>query len=486
MEQEKRFCNFINGEWVAPHSGAYYPNHNPADVSEVLGYFPLSDETDVEAAISAAANAFQAWGKMMPVEREKYFLAFIEQLEKRADEIGAILCAEHGKTMKEATYEPKRAAMECRFLLGESQHIEGITMPSDRKGITSVAARYPLGVVAAIAPWNFPILTSLRKIMPGLIFGNTVVFKPASDTPYCGVLLMEMFKEAGFPDGVVNMIIGRGASVGDALVSNDQVKAVTFTGSTAVGRRISVHAAPNFTRVQLEMGGKNPAIVYDFQDLDYAAGQIVSACFALAGQRCTSISRVIVARGVADELERRMVDKMRKLVVGNGVKPGVNIGPIITADAGEKIMAYIQSARDEGATVMEGGNRLTGGDYDKGFFIEPTLLTNVTPAMKVAVDEIFGPVLSVIRVDSFEEAMQVANDTKYGLASALFSDNLAYIFDFLQNIDSGMAHVNHGTATDSNMPFGGIKNSGAGAFSKGKTNRDFFTNYKVQYVKYVW
>lgn len=485
MAELVKFRNFINGAWKAPRSDEYYPDVNPADYSDIVGLFPLSTKEDVDEAVAAAHAAFRGWAALMPAERAKYIEKFVAFLDRDAKKIGEALCREEGKTLKEATGEPTRGVVECSYFAAEAQKLEGITMPSDRKGVVSVATRVPLGVVAAIAPWNFPFLTPLRKIIPALAFGNTVVFKPAFDTPHCGVLLMELFEQAGFPPGVVNMVIGKGSNIGDAISGNPLVRGITFTGSTVVGRRINQIASQNFVKVQLEMGGKNPVIVADYHDLDRAASEIASAAYAVSGQRCTAISRIIVLKEHAAALEQKIVEKTKSYVLGNGMKPEVNMGPIITKDAGEKIMAYIQSARDEGAIIKVGGNHVTGGELDKGYYIEPTLITDVTPGMKVAREEIFGPVLVSIKVDTFEEALQVANSTEYGLASCLFSDNLNYIYNFQRNVESGMTHVNHGTVTDASMPFGGVKNSGLGPFSKGSTNKDFFTNYKVNYVKYI-
>ncbi len=480
----KNYMNFIGGTWKAPRSGAYYPNLNPADNADVIGNFPLSTEEDADEAVQCAHDAFANWSRLLPQERARYITKFAELLEKDVQRVGEGLCREEGKTLKEALGEPTRGYVECNYFIGEAQRLDGITMPSDRKNVTSVASRVPIGVVVAISPWNFPFLTPIRKVIPALATGNTVVFKPAYDTPLCGVMLMELFEKAGFPAGVVNMVIGKGSTMGDSLSGNPLIRGITFTGSTGVGRHINTIAARNFVKAQLEMGGKNPCIVADCHDLDKAAADITTAAFAVTGQRCTSISRVIVLKKHAEELESRIAEKMQGYVVGNGMDPGVTMGPVINRSAGESIMGYIRSANDEGATVRVGGNQLKGGGYDKGFYIEPTLITDVTPGMKVAIEEIFGPVLVSIKVDSFPEAMEVANESEYGLAAALFSDNLEYIYDFQQNIEAGMAHVNHGTVTDACMPFGGVKGSGLGPFSKGATNKDFYTNYKVNYTKY--
>ncbi len=485
MGKLKQYQNFIDGKWVAPSKGQYYQNINPANRDDIIAEYALSTKEDVDAAIESCHRAFSIWGKMLVAEREKYIEKFICLIDANKQHIAEMLTREEGKTLKEALGEPTRGVIECKYNLGEGQRMEGITMPSDRPGVVSVANRVPLGVVAAISPWNFPFLTPLRKIIPALVAGNTVVFKPAMETPHCGVMIMELIEQAGFPAGVVNMVTGRGSEIGDFITQNPLVRGITFTGSTAVGRLINQNAAPNFTKVQLEMGGKNPSIIAQYHDLESAATQLASASFALAGQRCTSISRIIVLEDQADEMERLLEEKTKKnFVVGDGMDPKVNIGPIINEKAGNDIMAYIQSAIDQGATVRCGGNRLTGGIYDKGFYIEPTLITNVTADMKVATEEIFGPVLVVIRVKDFDEAIRVANDTQYGLAASLFSDNMKYIYRFMQEVEAGMLHVNHGTVTDGTMPFGGVKNSGIGQFSKGKTNKDFFTQYKVIYTKY--
>jgi aldehyde dehydrogenase (NAD+) len=483
-ESIERYNNYIGGGWKEPTSGEYYPDINPADETDIIGHFPLSTTDDAVEAVSQAHQAFPAWSKLLPQQRAEYITRFAELLENNIQRIAEGLCREEGKTLKEATGEPKRGYTECNYFIGEAQRLDGITMPSDRANVSSVAVRVPLGVIAAISPWNFPFLTPIRKIIPALATGNTVVFKPAYDTPLCGVMLMELFDQAGFPPGVVNMVIGRGSTMGDAICGDPRVKGITFTGSTTVGRRINRIAAANFTKVQLEMGGKNPCIVAQYQDLERAANAITAAAFAVTGQRCTSISRVIVMRDQAEELESLITKKMKSYVLGKGSDPQVTMGPVINRAAGESIMQYIRSAQEDGAKIHAGGRQLTGGEFDKGFYIEPTLITEVTPKMKVAMEEIFGPVLVVIKVDSFEEAVSVANDSEYGLAASLFSDNLGWIHEFQENVESGMVHINHGTVTDACMPFGGVKSSGLGPFSKGSTNKDFYTNYKVKYVQY--
>ncbi|WP_422485681.1 aldehyde dehydrogenase family protein [Gudongella sp. DL1XJH-153] len=485
MTELQKYNNYIDGKWVKPTSGKYFKNINPADYDDVIGEFPLSSGVDGKAAVDSASEAFNTWSKMLPKDREVYLNRFVDMLEDNVQRIGEAICREEGKTLKDAISEPEKSIRECSFMIGEGRRLEGITMPSDRNGVESVAKRVPIGVVTAISPWNFPFITPLRKIISALVTGNTVVFKPSSDTPHTGVIIMELFHGAGFPPGVVNMVIGKGDDLGDSIVSDPLVKGITFTGSTDVGKKINRKASNNFTKLQFEMGGKNPAIVADYKDIPHAAREITDAAFSLTGQRCTSISRLVVLREHEEELVSSIVENMKDIVVGNGKDPSVYYGPMINEAAGKKCMEYIESAREENAKILVGGNRLTGGEYDKGFYIEPTLIVNADNEMKVSREEIFGPVLVVIAVESFDEAIEISNRTKYGLSSVLFTDNLDYIGRFSGEVEAGMLHINHGTVTDPFMPFGGIKDSGLGEYSKGSTNKTFFTNWKVTYTKYT-
>ena len=485
MADTKQYLNYIDGKWVAPSSGKYYLNINPADSGDVIGAFPLSTKEDAVRAVEGSHKAFQTWGKLSGPQRAAYIKRFIDALDRRQEEIALALVREVGKSIKEARAEPGRGVVESAYNMGETDHMEGITLPSERPGVTSVANRVPLGVVSAINPWNFPVMTPIRKIIPALAAGNTVLFKPASDTPLSGVLLMELFDEAQLPPGVVNMVIGKGSDIGDVFSGHPLVAGVTFTGSTEVGERIATMAAKNFTKLQMEMGGKNPAIVADSKKLKEASIAIADGAMQLAGQRCTSLSRVIVLEDQADELENLLVERIKTYKIGPGTEEGTMYGPMVNANAGEKVMKYIQSGIDQGATLRLGGKRLTGEKFDKGFFIEPTLFTNVTPDMTIAIDEIFGPVLVVIRVKDFAEAIRVANNTEYGLSSCIFTDNDEYRWIYMRDIEAGNNHINHGTITDACMPFAGVKRSGMGSPSKGSTNRDYFTKWKMVYVKYM-
>ncbi len=481
MEQ---YANFIDGAWVAPSGGEYYQLCNPGNKDDALGSFPLSRAPDVDKAVTAARTAFAAWAAMLPDQRANCVYAFIDLLDKNVRKLGEVLCREQGKTLGESVGEVARGVKECRYIVGEATRLEGMSLPSERPNVTNAVVRVPIGVVAAITPWNFPVLTPIRKIIPALVAGCTVVFKPSYDTPLCGIELTRLLEQAGIPKGVVNLVIGRGSVMGDAISGHPGIAGISFTGSTAVGRRINEKAASHFAKIQLEMGGKNPALVADFSNLEFAASQICGAAFANAGQRCTAVSRVVVVESQADALEKLLAEKVAAYTIGYGMDKDAQIGPVINEKAGKDIMGYIESARREGATVAVGGNRLTGGIYDKGFYIEATLITNVTPTMTVAVDEIFGPVLVVIRVKDFAEGLRVCNDTRYGLATCVFTDRREYIFDFMQRAEAGMVHINHGSSSESFMPFGGVKDSGLGNFGIGSTNKDFFTTWKVIYTQF--
>jgi aldehyde dehydrogenase (NAD+) len=483
-KETKTYQNFINGKWVEPGSNDYYTVHNPADKEDEIGKFPLSGEKDVEEAVISANRTFQEWKKALPAKKSEYIYNLIEILEEKKEFLAKTICREEGKTLSEAFGEVNRCPEEMRFVAGETYRLEGSNFPSERMGIKNSVVRVPIGVIAAINPWNFPLMTPIRKIIPALAAGCTVVLKPAFQTPLSAVLLAESIEEAGFPAGTVNLIMGRGNEVGDLLVGHPLVKGVSFTGSTKVGRNINLVAARNFTKVQLEMGGSNPLIVAECANLKEAASQIVKGTCNISGQRCTAIRRAIVLEKQADILEDYIIKEVKQLRVGNGMDNSTQIGPLINQNAIDTMLMYMESAKSEGATIATGGKQLKGGIYDKGYYFEPTVITNVKPDMKVAREEIFGPVLVIIRVNSFEEAIAVSNNTEYGLSASLFTDRMDYVFDFMENVEAGQLHVNHQTNTDTHLPFGGWKNSGHGPFSKGSTNQDFYTNLKTIYIKY--
>jgi alpha-ketoglutaric semialdehyde dehydrogenase len=480
----KTYGNFINGNWKESTNGKAYPVHNAAKKNQVLGFFPDSDEQDVDLAVQAASSAFATWSKVPAPERSTILIKFAELLEKHSEELAYMLSAEQGKALSEARGEVKRAVSETRFAAGEALRISGETMPGERTNVWNSTVRYPIGVVAAIAPWNFPVVTPVRKISPALAYGCTVVFKPASNTPWTSIKLMELFKEAGVPDGVVNLVIGSGSRVGDPLVKHPLVKAISFTGSSQLGLSINETAAKRLVRTQLELGGKNPAVVLDYEDVTNVAKQIVGAAFTCSGQRCTAISRVIVLKDKAEELTHALREEVEKIKVGPAWEPENTMGPVISQAQLESIQRYIQIGKEEGAQLVYGGKIIDETPYSEGFYMNPALFDHVTPGMRLAQEEIFGPVLSILRVENESQALEVANDSSYGLAASIFTNHLPSAYRFAEGIESGMIHVNHGTASAAHLPFGGVKQSGHGPFSIGSSNLEFYTEQKVIYIQY--
>lgn len=480
----KTYGNFINGTFVDSRSGATYPVTNPAQKDQILGYFPNSNEQDVDLAVQAAADAFVIWSKTPAPERSAILLRFADLLEKNIEELAFMLSAEQGKTLAESRGEVNRAANETRFVAGEALRIEGKTLPGERPHVWNATNRYPIGVIAAIAPWNFPVVTPVRKIVPALAYGCTVVFKPASITPWTSVKLMELFADAGVPRGVVNLVMGGGTHVGNPLVHHPLVKGISFTGSSELGISINETAANRLVRTQLELGGKNPAVVLDYENVEAVAKQIVNAAFTCGGQRCTSISRVIVLQNIAEELTVAILSEIKKINVGPAWDEDSTMGPLVSKEHLASVQHYLELGKEEGAQLIYGGEILDTGYYANGFYMTPALFAQVLPEMQIAQEEIFGPILCITSVANESEAFALANDSKYGLAASLFTDHLSQAYRFAEQVESGMVHVNHGTASAAHMPFGGVKQSGYGPFSIGNSNIEFYTFQKTIYFQY--
>ena len=476
--------NFINGEWQAPESGQLYSIHNPARPSQVLGEFPSSSAADVNAAVSSASGVAATWAAVPGPQRGAFLARFAQLLEDNKGDLGRIVTLEMGKPLGEAVGEVGRAAVEARFCAGEASRLDGHTYPSERAGFTCSTVLEPLGVVAAISPWNFPVVSPVRKIAPALACGDVVVFKPASYTPSSAVYLVRLFEEAGFPAGVINLVIGSGSAVGDALVDDPRVEGITFTGSTTVGLRLNERGARRLAKVQLELGGKNPAVVVDCDDLDGAAREIVAAAFQCSGQRCTALSRVIVAEDQADTLVEKLLAEVNRIQVGDGLDAKTTMGPLVSKAQMETVESYVRRGIETGARQLTGGHRLVDDPDQEGYLYAPTIFDYVTPSSPLAKDEIFGPVLPVIRVSGFDEAVAIANATRYGLAAAFFTSKMKLVHAFVRIVQAGMIHINHGTASQAHVPFGGVKDSGLGAFSIGHTAKDFYTNVKAVYSKW--
>lgn len=480
----ERHHNFIRGEWLPASGGEYYTTHNPARPEECLGRFANSTEADVTAAVDAAAAANATWANTPGPQRGTLLFRFAELLEQSKAELGRIVTLEQGKALGEAESEVARAAAEARFMAGEASRAVGHTFPSERSGVTCSTTSEPLGVVAAISPWNFPVVTPVRKIAPALAWGNTVVFKPSSLTPWAACYLVGLLEAAGVPPGVINLVTGLGSVIGDALIHDARVRGISFTGSTAVGMHISEAAARRLARVQLELGGKNPALVFDYEDLDGAAREIVAAAFQCSGQRCTALSRVIVSDAQADALVARIVGLVNRLEVGDGSKPGTTMGPLVSQGQLRSVDRYVRQGVDSGCELLTGGRPLVDEPERQGYYYAPTVFDRVPADSPLALEEIFGPVLPVLRVRDLDEAITIANGTRYGLAASLFTSRSHAVREVVGRVEAGMIHVNHGTASQAHIPFGGVKDSGQGAYSIGPTAREFFTNVKTIYVRW--
>lgn len=475
--------NYIAGRWVPAEGGDYYQSHNPACPSQVVGEFPRSGAADVEAALASAGAARATWNQTQAPQRAAILLRFSQLLMDSRDELARIITLEQGKALCESVGEVARAAAEAAFAAGEAVRLSGQTFPSERPGFTCYTVLQPVGVVAAITPWNFPVVSPVRKIAPALACGNSVVLKPASLTPWSAVFITNLLEKAGLPPGVLNLVIGSG-DCGEHLISDARVRGISFTGSTAVGIRIAERVAPRMAKVQLELGGKNPAIVLECKDLDGAAQEIVAAAFLCSGQRCTALSRVIVEESQADPLLEQLKIHMVKIRVGNGLDPQTTMGPLVSQGQMETVAGYVRKGLEDRATLVVGGRPLVEDPCAEGYFYAPTLFDYVSPNSALALEEIFGPVLPLIRVHSPDEAFEVANSTRYGLAASLFTDNRHLAHEFIHRMESGMVHINHGTASQAHVPFGGVKDSGQGAFSIGPTVKDAFTNVKTVYIKW--
>jgi aldehyde dehydrogenase (NAD+) len=481
MEQ---YANYIGGKWTGPASAEYYVTHNPAHPDQNLGRFPASGKPDAQAAVAAADAATAGWQQTPGPQRGAILYRFAQLLEDSKDELARIVTLEQGKARCESTGEIGRAAAEVRYMAGEASRPLGQTYPSERAGFTCHTVLEPLGVVATICPWNFPVVTPVRKIAPAIAFGNTVVFKPASLTPWTAVFLMQLLEKAGLPPGVVNLVIGPGKAVGDCLVDDPRVRGISFTGSSDIGMRVSQGAARRLAGVQLELGGKNPAVVIDYDDLDGAAREIVSAAFLCSGQRCTALSRVIVGDAQADPLVERLLCHIGRIRVGDGMVEGTTMGPLVSQNQFEIVDGYVRQGIGLGCKALAGGGPLVTDPAREGYYYAPTLFDHVPEDSPLAREEIFGPVLPVIRVPDAARALEVANQTRYGLAAAVFTSRAELMQRFAAGLQTGMVHINHGTASQAHVPFGGRKDSGQGAFSIGPTAREFFTQVKAVYARW--
>ncbi len=480
------YHNYIAGEWRESKTGKTFPNVNPANTDETVGLFQASGTDDVQAACDAAAKTQPAWAALPAPRRGEYLFKAAEILDSRLEKLGEEMTREEGKTLPEAKGEVKRAINIFRYFGGEGARQFSYQIPSERENVFCYAIRKPLGVAALITPWNFPSAIPAWKMAPALVAGNTVVIKPASLAPLSAFRLVEALHEAGIPAGVLNYVTGSGGAVGNPLVEHAAVRAVSFTGSCEVGNALYDKVTKRRIRVQLEMGGKNPTIVLKDSNLDYAADVLINGAFFSTGQKCTACSRAIVEEPIYDALVEKLVAKTRALKVGNGLEPGIAMGPAVDAAQLETDLKYIEIGKKEGARLLCGGKRLTGGAYNKGYFIEPTIFDGVRPEMRIAQEEIFGPVLGLMRARDFEEAMQLANCVRFGLSASIVTRDVERVHQFTNRIEAGLITVNLPTAgVEYQLPFGGTKESSFGMREQGPLALDFYTEARTVYLKYT-
>ncbi|MGB0036674.1 MAG: aldehyde dehydrogenase family protein [Candidatus Acidiferrales bacterium] len=477
--------NFINGRWVDSKSAKIVERRNPANTDEVVARIPLSTREEMKEAIVAAKAAFPAWRDTPGPARGKILFKAVQIMEQQREDLARLLVREEGKSLKDALGEVQRSINILEFMAGEGRRLDGLTLPSELPKNFTYTLRVPLGVVGAITPWNFPVAIPVWKIAPALVCGNTVVFKPATITPLTAMKIAEIFEQAGLPPGVLNLVMGSGKDCGDELVQNLHVHALSFTGSNEVGSQLYASGALGMKKCQCEMGGKNPVVVLADADLQLAMESTLSGAFASTGQRCTATSRVVIEEKVADQFVATLVERAKKFVVGDGLESGVEMGPSVDENQMNTVLKYIEIGKKE-AELKCGGARLSGPKYDQGWFVAPTVFDRVKWDSRIAQDEIFGPVLSVIRVKNFEEALHVANSVRFGLTSSIYSTDSNRIFDFIDKIETGMTHVNSPTVGgEAHVPFGGTKATGIGPREVGHAALDFYTETKVVYIDYT-
>jgi acyl-CoA reductase-like NAD-dependent aldehyde dehydrogenase len=478
------YWNYIDGSWVPSASGKVFKSINPA-TGEEIGEVTQSTPDDVAAACDAAARAYDGWRRTPAPRRGEILFRAGEILMRRKDELARLMTMEMGKVIKEACGDVQEAIDMAFYMGGEGRRSFGYTTPSELPNKFAMAVRDPVGVVAVITPWNFPLAIPGWKIFPAVVLGNTVVYKPSSETAITSSMIVRVLEEAGLPPGVLNLVQGPGATIGAALVRNPQVTLISFTGSTEVGRQLTIEAAPEMKRLSLEMGGKNAIIVLDDADLNLAVDGIIWSAFGTTGQRCTAASRVIVQKSVHDRLVQMLVDRTRKLRLGNGLDPDVDVGPLINQSQLEKVERYVKIGEQEGAKLLVGGHRATWNGLDKGFFFEPTIFDNVSPSMRIAQEEIFGPVTAIITVDSLADAIAVNNRVAYGLSSSIYTRDVNRAFEAMRDLTTGLVYVNAGTiGAEIHLPFGGTRGTGNGHREAGVAALDVFSEWKTLFVDY--
>ncbi|MGH9316352.1 MAG: aldehyde dehydrogenase family protein [Thermoanaerobaculia bacterium] len=478
-------ANYIGGQWVPAESGGTFENRNPADWDELVGLFPESHRREVELAVAAAKKAFPAWRDTPAPRRAEILYDAGEILKRDKEKLARLMTREMGKVLDETRGDVQEAIDMAFLAAGEGRRLFGFTTPSELPNKFAMCVRQPVGVCGLVTPWNFPMAIPAWKSMAALIAGNSIVIKPATDTPASVVALARVFEEAKLPSGVFNVVMGSGSKVGDPLISHPDVRVVSFTGSTEVGRRISVACAPTFKRLHLEMGGKNAILVLEDADLDLAVDGAIWGAFGTTGQRCTAASRLLVHRKVYDAFLEKLVGRAKALRVGNGLESGVEMGPCISERQRESVARYVEIGVKEGAKLLCGGEKLTQGELGKGWFFAPTVFADADTRMRVACEEIFGPVTTVVPITSLEEGIRVANSVPYGLSGSVYTRDVNKAFTAMREFETGIFYVNSSTiGAEVHLPFGGVKDTGNGHREAGIAGLDVFTEWKSIYVDF--
>jgi aldehyde dehydrogenase (NAD+) len=481
----KTFKNFIAGQWVEPTTGEYFENRNPADLSDAIGRFPLSGEADVRCAVESAKRGFDLWSRTPAPARGDVLRRIGDLMVERKEELADLMTREMGKPLTETRGDVQEGIDTAYYAATEGRRLFGHTVPSELRNKWAMSYRRPIGVCGVITPFNFPMAIPTWKMFPALLCGNSVIFKPAEDVPHAGAALVEIMLEAGLPPEVIQLVHGIGETVGAAIVSHPEIPVISFTGSTNTGSLVGEECGRMHKRLSLEMGGKNAQIVLDDADLDLALEGALWGAFGTTGQRCTATSRLILQSGIHDRFLGMLVDRARSLKLGDGRKKGTDVGPLIHEASLKNVERYVDIGVAEGADLLCGGRRATGKGLDDGFFFEPTIFARVEPNMRIAQEEIFGPVLSVIRVNSVEEAFAVNNGVRYGLSSSVYTNNVNVAFRAFQDLDNGITYVNAPTiGAEAHLPFGGVKQTGNGHREGGWEVYEFYSETKVCYADY--
>jgi alpha-ketoglutaric semialdehyde dehydrogenase len=480
----KTYLNFINGEWKSSSTNEVEASINPSNKDDIVGYIQKSSKEDLDLAVAAAKSVQIQWRKLSAPARGNYLYKMADILEENLDEVAETMTREMGKTLPEAKGETARGVAILRYYAGEGMRPVGDVIPSTDAEALMFTSRVPLGVVGVITPWNFPVAIPIWKIAPALVYGNTVVLKPAQETAVTATKVMECMAKAGLPAGVINMVTGSGSVIGQGIVDHPNINGITFTGSDQVGKLVGQGALDRGAKYQLEMGGKNPVIVAADADLDLAVEATINGGLRSTGQKCTATSRVIVQSDIYETFKEKLLTYVKDIKVGNGLNEETWMGPCASESQLNTVLSYIEKGKVEGATLIYGGDRCKGTEFENGFYVQPTIFENVTSDMTIAQEEIFGPVLALIKVDTIQQALEVANDVKFGLSASIFTKNIGNILAFINDMDAGLVRVNAESAgVELQAPFGGMKQSSSGSREQGQAAIEFFTSIKTVFVK---